>query len=205
MAENTHITNVDQLKLLAEKVKEITDGNKSSISSLETKLNTKADQSALSALQTTVEGKVDEEDLASYATKTELSSYATSATVTELQNTVNDLPTTDAVESTVAEKIAEVVASAPEQFDTLKEIADWISTHTTDVATMNSKIKANEDAIKTKADSTELSKYTLLTKHNTDLALKLDITTANSTYCKLTDYVKATDTEVSTMLDTVFV
>lgn len=47
----------------------------------------------------------------------------------------------------VAYQIAEIVAGAPESFDTLKELADWISTHGTDAATMASNIKANADEI----------------------------------------------------------
>lgn len=41
-----------------------------------------------------------------------------------------------------AEEVAKVVAGADESFDTLKEIADWISGHQTDAAAMNSAIKA---------------------------------------------------------------
>lgn len=45
------------------------------------------------------------------------------------------------------EEVAKIVAEAPESFDTLKEIADWITDHDTDVVTMNNNIKANTDAI----------------------------------------------------------
>ena len=41
-----------------------------------------------------------------------------------------------------AEEVAKIVASAPESLDTLKEIADWISTHSDDAAAMNSAIVA---------------------------------------------------------------
>lgn len=47
----------------------------------------------------------------------------------------------------VAEEIAKVVANAPEDFDTLKEIADWISTHSDSATAMNSAIQANKDAV----------------------------------------------------------
>lgn len=47
----------------------------------------------------------------------------------------------------VAEEIAKVVANAPEDFDTLKEIADWISTHSNSATAMNSAIQANKDAV----------------------------------------------------------
>lgn len=50
-------------------------------------------------------------------------------------------------EGSVAYQIAAIVANADESFDTLKEIADWIATHNTDVTSMNSNIKANTDAV----------------------------------------------------------
>lgn len=48
----------------------------------------------------------------------------------------------------VTSKIAEVVANAPEDFNTLKEIADWISTHADDASAMNSQIIQNKNDIK---------------------------------------------------------
>lgn len=51
------------------------------------------------------------------------------------------------VSGSVAYQIAQIVAGADESFDTLKEIADWITTHKTDAATMNSQINTNKDDI----------------------------------------------------------
>ena len=48
----------------------------------------------------------------------------------------------------VTSKIAEVVANAPEDFNTLKEIADWIRTHADDASAMNSQIIQNQNDIK---------------------------------------------------------
>lgn len=53
------------------------------------------------------------------------------------------------ITSAVAAKIAEVVANAPEDLDTLKEIADWISTHADDAAAMNTQITENKNNIAT--------------------------------------------------------
>ena len=50
-------------------------------------------------------------------------------------------------EAVVATEIAKVVASAPEDFDTLKEIADWIANDTTGAAKMANDIAANASAI----------------------------------------------------------
>ena len=48
----------------------------------------------------------------------------------------------------VTAKIAELVANAPEDLDTLKEIADWISAHANSAAEMNTQIIKNQDDIK---------------------------------------------------------
>ena len=53
------------------------------------------------------------------------------------------------ITSAVAAKIAEVVADAPEDLDTLKEIADWIKTHANDAAAMNTQITENKSNIAT--------------------------------------------------------
>lgn len=51
------------------------------------------------------------------------------------------------VKKAVSDGIAEVVAGAPEDFDTLKEMSDWISTHETSASAMNSQIQDNKKAI----------------------------------------------------------
>ena len=51
------------------------------------------------------------------------------------------------ITSAVAAKIAEVVANAPEDLDTLKEIADWIKNHANDAAAMNTQITENKNNI----------------------------------------------------------
>lgn len=47
----------------------------------------------------------------------------------------------------VTAKIAEIVANAPEDLDSLKEIADWISTHANDASAMNTQINTNKSDI----------------------------------------------------------
>lgn len=53
------------------------------------------------------------------------------------------------VTKTVADEIAKIIAEAPESFDTLKEISDWISNHSEDAAAMNSAIQQNASDIST--------------------------------------------------------
>lgn len=81
-----------------------------------------------------------------------------------------DVTVQGSVKKTVSDKIAEVVANAPEKFDTLKEIADWIDNDTTGAAKMANDIKANADAI---GDSSK----GLIKEVNT----KLNITGSNGT------------------------
>lgn len=47
------------------------------------------------------------------------------------------------VQKTVTDEIAKVVANAPEDFDTLKEISDWIDTHKDSASAMNTAISTN--------------------------------------------------------------
>lgn len=47
----------------------------------------------------------------------------------------------------VADAVASIVANAPEAYDTLVEISDWISSHSNDASAMNTSILANTNAI----------------------------------------------------------
>lgn len=51
------------------------------------------------------------------------------------------------VKKAVADEIAKVVANAPDDLNDLKEISDWITSHQTDAAGMNSAISDNTKAI----------------------------------------------------------
>lgn len=68
-----------------------------------------------------------------------------------IQNT-NDIATLKgtgegSISKEVADQIAAIVAGADEDFDTLKEISDWIKNHGQDAAAMNTAINANKEAI----------------------------------------------------------
>lgn len=58
-----------------------------------------------------------------------------------------DEKTDGSVKKTVADAVAKIVADAPDSFDTLKEISDWISTHSESASEMNSAIQGNSKAI----------------------------------------------------------
>ncbi len=51
------------------------------------------------------------------------------------------------VSKAVADAIAKIVAEAPEAYDTLKEISDWITSHASSASEMNSQIQTNKTDI----------------------------------------------------------
>lgn len=85
------------------------------------------------------------------ASLTKANSALQAADITELEGKVDTLvgeDTNKSVRTISAEEVAKIVAGADESYDTLKEIADWISTHGTDAAAMNSAIVALQNIVK---------------------------------------------------------
>lgn len=113
------------------------------------------------------------------------------------------------VAGSVAYQIAEIVAGADESFDTLREIADWITTHKTDATTMNSQINANKNdisALKTKVGDTSVADQinaALKDGDSNKYALSADLDTANGKITSLQELVGETkvETQISTALD----
>lgn len=109
-----------------------------------------------------ISGKVDKVKGKSLIADTEIErlksvkNYDDTEIKTELAKKANSTDVT----KEISDKIAEVVSDAPESFNTLKEISDWISGHENDASAMNSAIKDNKNAITTlqadKADKTEI-------------------------------------------------
>lgn len=106
----------------------------------------------------------------------------------------------------VAEEIAKIVANAPADFDTLKEIADWISTHSDSAAAMNSAIQKNRDAVSSLKtllgvdSSTNLWTSSELTGIKADVAqAKEDITTLTTTVSSNTDNITTHSSDIATM------
>ena len=75
----------------------------------------------------------------------------------------------DRITTEVTAKIAEIVANAPKDLDTLKEIADWISTHEDSASAMNTAILANTEAISGKADKSHTHTKSQITDFPTSL------------------------------------
>ena len=109
-----------------------------------------------------ISGKVDKVKGKSLIADTEIErlkgvkNYDDTDIKTELAKKANSTDVT----KEISDKIAEVVSDAPESFNTLKEISDWISGHENDASAMNSAIKDNKSAITTlqtdKANKTEI-------------------------------------------------
>ena len=80
---------------------------------------------------------------------------AEKADATAIPNKVSDLnndsnyQTAEQVNNIVTVEIAKVVSDAPEDFDTLKEMSDWIAGHENDASAMNSAISDNKTNIET--------------------------------------------------------
>lgn len=95
-------------------------------------------QSSISSLQTETD-----------AVKNKVSDLETStaANTSAIETLNGDAATEGSVKKQVNDAIAAVVANAPEDLNTLKEISDWISTHAESAAAMNTDIQANATAI----------------------------------------------------------
>lgn len=81
--------------------------------------------------------------------KTDISNLTSRVSAAEgdidtLQADVTVLKGDKTTQGSVAYQIAQVVANAPENFDTLKEIADWITNDKTGAASLNSRLTAVE-------------------------------------------------------------
>lgn len=93
-------------------------------------------------VKTELEGKITSSTYDDTALKGRVS------TVEGAVETLNgDAQTVGSVAKQVADAVAKIVANAPEAYDTLQEIATWISTHEDSAATMNQSIQTNKTDI----------------------------------------------------------
>ena len=77
--------------------------------------------------------------------------------IKEWLTTLNgDVEVEGSIANTIAKKIASVISGAPEEYDTLKEIADWISNHASNAEEMLAKIEANKEGILSENEKIEL-------------------------------------------------
>lgn len=85
------------------------------------------------------------------------------------------------VKKQVADAVAGIVADAPEAYDTLKEISDWISTHASDASAMNSQINTNKNAIATLNGTGAGSVSKAVADAKSEVQSSIDTHTSNTT------------------------
>ena len=110
-------------------------------------------------------------------------------------NGSNTTPT-KSISTMISEEIAKVVANAPASFDTLKEIADWISTHQNDASAMNTAINNNTTNI-TNLTTEVNTNTTNISANATQInGIKGDITSMNSILQSLSNEINTLKTEL---------
>lgn len=72
-----------------------------------------------------------------------------------LKANADEVYSREETDNAITAKVAEIVAGAPEEFDTLKEMSDWLTEHSDSAATMNTAIQANTKAIADNATAIE--------------------------------------------------
>ena len=102
------------------------------------------------------------------------------------------------ITSAEAAKIAEVVANAPEDLDTLKEIADWIKAHANDAAAMNTQITENKNNIASLSDGASAMNTQIQTNKNNIAAMNTQITENKNNIASLSDGASAMNTQIQT-------
>lgn len=140
--------------------------------------------SALPVATKTAKGAVIVGDNISVDANGKISVAAPLTKVSELTNDVKyqtDTQVASAIDTAVKAGVAEVVGGAPETFDTLKEIADYIETHKSVETALNEAIgkKADKTSVYTKAE-------------------------ADSKFATIADMVAATEAEIEAIATEVF-
>ncbi|MDE5753840.1 MAG: pyocin knob domain-containing protein, partial [Oscillospiraceae bacterium] len=112
---------------------------------------------------------------------------------------LSDYYTKPQTDERITEKVAEIVADAPEDFNTLKELSDWISSHEDSAAAMNTAINQKVD----KVPGMGLSQNSFTTAEKTKLAglASYDDSVIRSDVNDLQTQINA----IETILDTSFV
>lgn len=116
----------------------------------------------------------------------------------ELTTTVNTLVGVDTgvtARTIAAEEVAKIVNQAPEDFNTLKEIADWITNHPADISEVNSKILEIQDLIgysktEIEGENGEITSVVTSTVQNLQTALEELETELNDNSATILDIAK---------------
>ena len=103
--------------------------------------------------------------------------------VTGLEDALTARPTTEAMNTAISTAISQLIGGAPETYDTLKEIADYIAAHEDVVTALNAAIGAKlstEDFNTWKATLGSLAYKSKVAEADLDDALKAKVDTAHS-------------------------
>ena len=98
----------------------------------------------------------------------------------------NDVYNKTEADKVITEKVAEIVAGAPEGFDTLKEMSDWLIEHEDSAAAMNTAIQKNTTDIN--------NRYT-------KEAVDSKVNTINDSITKINGNISTINTEISELKD----
>lgn len=149
---NSIASNASDITTLTKKVGILETDNATNKTNISTNTsNISKNTSSISSLSTTVTSSIStlEKNISANATniqtnKTNISTNASN--ISDVSKKVSTLVGTDtdkSVRDIAATEVAKIVAKAPEDFDTLEEISDWISGHGESAAAMNSSIQTN--------------------------------------------------------------
>ena len=152
-------------------VVQMIEGAQADVDALETKVG------AVSDGKTVVQMIADAQAAATYDDTALKGRVAVTETAIDTLNGNGD----GSVKKQVADAVAGIVADAPEAYDTLKEISDWISTHASDASSMNSQINTNKNAIATLNGTGEGSVSKAVADAKADVQSKIDTHTSNTT------------------------
>lgn len=99
----------------------------------------------------------------------------------------------ETINKKITDGVSKIVADAPEDFDTLKEMSDWISQHSDSAAAMNSDILDNKSGIeslqKDKANATDVETLSGEVENNTNAISEIKANITTNIY-NLNDVVK---------------
>lgn len=152
------------------------------LSEIITTLNTKAAKDSLSSYATTTALT---EGLSGKADMSHTHEQADITGMSYITNKLADTPTNSEVDTKISTAIAELINGAPETYNTLKEISDYISAHADVVDTLTAAIGNKADAsvvasIKTTVDALgALASLNVVTEDNLDTALKEKLNAAS--------------------------
>ena len=128
-----------------------------------------------------VDAKVDAieiPDVSDFATKEEVEAVDSKVDAIEIPD-VSNFATKDEVSETVTTEVAKIVADAPEDFNTLKEIADYIASDKTKADQIETSISNLEENKVDWVESTPGRKHIVLKNHDSVLGTATDGTTYN--------------------------